>query len=104
MAAGFQQHASKASCGRMHSPWTTRLGAGKFFTQEKGCEKILFGHDDIVERHQEHPGELRQKRRHVDGIPEDAFRIEHVGNLIVVEGEMDKLACNEVCPRHPAYQ
>lgn len=70
--------------------------AGKYFTQEKGCEKILFGHDDVADRDSGHPGEVRRKQRQADGTPEDGFSIEHIGRLIIVEGELDKLACNEV--------
>lgn len=70
--------------------------AGKHFTQERGCEKILFGHDDIVDRDSEHPGAVRRTQRLSQGVPEDSFSIEHIGRLIIVEGELDKMACNEV--------
>lgn len=56
----------------------------------------MFGFDDIVSRDAEHPGELRRYSRQQQGVSEAAFSIEAPGKLIIVEGELDKMACNEV--------
>lgn len=50
----------------------------------------------MADRASDHPGELRRKQRQADGTPEGGFSIEHIGRLIVVEGELDKMACNQV--------
>ena len=73
-----------------------RERAGKHFTQEKNCEKIVFGYDDVMNRDDEHPGAVRSTRLTLERFAPSAFWIEQPGTLIIVEGEMDKLACNEV--------
>jgi hypothetical protein len=80
------------------------LSAGKHFTQEIKCEQIVFGYDDVCNRPPEHPGVSRLST--VNGIqkasedPGGIFGIEQPGVLIIVEGEMDKLACNQVSHLH----
>lgn len=70
--------------------------AGKRFTQEPKCEKIMFGCDDIMSRDEDHPGETRKLMRQQGGISEADYSIEAIGKLVIVEGELDKMACNEV--------
>ena len=74
------------------------MAAGKHFTQEKNCDKIVFGYDDIVGRGSDHPGSERLRQLQRSGYSPESFWLEQPGVLIVVEGEMDKLACNEARP------
>lgn len=56
----------------------------------------MFGYDDLVARNEEHPGTKRLQHLERGGLSPEAFWLEQPGVLIVVEGELDKLACNEV--------
>ena len=56
----------------------------------------MFGYDDVMNRDDEHPGAVRSTRLTLERFAPSAFWIEQPGTLIIVEGEMDKLACNEV--------
>lgn len=56
----------------------------------------MFGCDDIMSRDSDHPGEMRKLNRQQQGVAEAGYSVEAVGRLIIVEGELDKLACNEV--------
>lgn len=47
-------------------------------------------------RDADHPGELRRHKQESEGVPESTYSLERTGKLIIVEGEFDKLACNEV--------
>ena len=71
---------------------------GKHFTQERSCEKIVFGYDDVMHRDAAHPAAHRAAALRRDAYDVSAFWLEQPGTLIVTEGEMDKLACNAVRP------
>jgi hypothetical protein len=73
--------------------------AGKHFTQEKHCEKIVFGYDDVMHRDDDHLGTQREELVKTEKYSRKGLWLERKGVLIIVEGEMDKMACNEVCPR-----
>lgn len=67
--------------------------------QEKGAEKVLFGYEDIMAADDEdaqHPAK-RRTRAVADGTaqpPGDTLDDSEL--LIITEGEIDKLSCNEV--------
>jgi hypothetical protein len=69
--------------------------AGKHFRQEKNCEKVVFGFDDVLNRDADHPGARRSAHLKEQGFSPVAFWLEQPGTLIITEGEMDKLACNQ---------
>ena len=56
----------------------------------------MFGYDDVMHREADHPAESRAAALQQNGQVASDFWLEQPGVLLIVEGEMDKLACNGV--------